>query len=278
MAMTCKPTIPSPQAIILAAGKGKRMAAELGDQPKVLFEVAGRPMIHWVVAACRQAGVARCIVVVGYQSEKVKAALSGENDIVFVTQEQQLGTGHATRMAQPLLAGRSVDVFVLAGDAPLIRARTLRQILDVHRRQGAHATLATAVIDDPTGYGRILREPDGTFRAIVEHKDATAQQREIREVYPSYACFRSDVLFEVLAQLRNHNAQGEYYLTEAPNLLKRQGRKVALVDAVPPEDVLGVNTPRELAEVDAILRRRLAAEQADRASLSRPPVAREVRS
>ena len=276
--MNPQPNNPPPQAIILAAGKGKRMAAELGDQPKVLFEVAGRPMIHWVIQACRQAGVARCIVVVGYQAEKVKAALAGEKDIVFVTQEQQLGTGHAARMAEPVLAGQSVDVFVLAGDGPLIRARTLQQMLDTHRQQGADATLATSVIEDPTGYGRILREADGSFRGIIEHKDATPQQREIREVYPSYACFRSSALFDVLAQLRNNNAQGEYYVTEAPNLLKRRGRKVAIVDAVPPEDVLGVNTPAELAHVDAILRRRLAAETADRPSPSRQPVAREVRS
>lgn len=276
--MSSKPDNPPPQAIILAAGKGKRMAAELGDQPKVLFKVAGRPMIHWVIQACRQAGVARCIVVVGYQADKVKAALAGQKDIVFVTQEQQLGTGHAARMAEPVLAGQSVDVFVLAGDGPLIRARTLRHMLEVHRQQGADATLATSMIEDPTGYGRILREPDGSFRGIIEHKDATPQQREIREVYPSYACFRSNVLFEVLAQLRNNNAQGEYYVTEAPNLLKRQGRKVAIVDAVPPEDVLGVNTPAELAQVDAILQRRLAAEKADRPSPSRQPVAREVRS
>jgi bifunctional UDP-N-acetylglucosamine pyrophosphorylase / glucosamine-1-phosphate N-acetyltransferase len=275
--MALQPTNSAPQAIILAAGQGKRMAAELGDRPKVLYEAAGQPMVRWVVEACRQAGVGRCIVVVGYQAEKVKQSLANEPDVVFVMQEQQLGTGHATRMAEPVLAGQSVDVFVLAGDGPLIRARTLRQMLDVHRQQGADATLATAVIDDPTGYGRVLRKSDGSFGAIVEHKDATGEQRAIREVYPSYACFRSEVLFKVLGQLRNNNSQGEYYVTEAPNLLKGQGRKVVIIDAVPPEDVLGVNTPKELAQVDAILRRRLAAERADRASPSREPVAREVR-
>jgi len=275
--MTPQPANPPPQAIILAAGKGKRMAAELGDRPKVLFEVAGRPMVHWVIEACRQAGVARCIVVVGYQAERVRQTLAGEPDLAFVMQQQQLGTGHAARMAEPLLAGQNVDVFVLAGDGPLNRARTLRPKLEVHRQQRADATLATSVIDDPTGYGRVVREANGSFSAIVEHKDATPQQRAIREVYPSYACFRSNVLFEVLAQLRNNNAQGEYYVTEAPNLLKRQGRKVAILDAVPPEDVLGVNTPAELARVDAILRRRMAAEIADRPVPSRQPATREVR-
>ncbi len=252
---TSSATSLSPQAIILAAGKGTRMA---GDKPKVLYPVADQPMVKWVVQACRQAGVERCIIVIGYGGDQVRAALADEPACAFVEQKEQLGTGHATRMAQPLFAtDRPVDVFVLAGDGPLIREQTLQKLLEVHRAHHAAATLATAVLDNPTGYGRVIREADGSFKTIVEQKDATPQQLQIREVNPSYYCFRSDLLFAALGQVKNANKSGEYYLTDVPELLKRQGHATAVVEAVPPEDVLSINTPEQLAEVDRILRGRL---------------------
>ena len=256
-----------PQAIILAAGKGIRMGS---DRPKVAIEVAGRPMLWWVVQACRQVGVSRCVVVVGYKADQVRAILEGDSDCVFVDQPQQLGTGHATRMAEPLFEAVHADVFVLAGDGPLIRPQTLGRLLEVHRRRGAAATLATSVIDDPTGYGRIVRGSDGSFQAIVEQKDASVQQQAIREVYPSYACFRSDVLFSALRQVNNRNAQGEYYVTDVPALLKGQGHRVEVVDAVPPEDVLGINTLEQFEQVDAILRRRLEQQSQAAAAAAQP--------
>jgi bifunctional UDP-N-acetylglucosamine pyrophosphorylase/glucosamine-1-phosphate N-acetyltransferase len=226
--------------------------------PKVVYEVAGEPMVRWVVRACREAGVKRCIVVVGYKGELVRAALADEPACVFVEQREQLGTGHATQMAAPLFdSADPADTFVLAGDGPLIQAKTLLRVLDMHRQNRAAATLATAVLDHPTGYGRIIRHSDGTFAAIVEQKDATPQQLAIHEVNPSYYCFRSDKLFAALAQVRNHNAQGEYYVTDVPGLLKRDGETVNVVEAVPPQDVLSINTPQQLAQVDAILRARL---------------------
>jgi UDP-N-acetylglucosamine diphosphorylase/glucosamine-1-phosphate N-acetyltransferase len=244
-----------PQAIILAAGKGTRMG---GDLPKVLYEVAGQPMVCWVVRACVEAGVERCIVVVGYKGEDVRAALADQPACTFVEQTRQLGTGHAARMAEPLFAATPpTDVFVLAGDGPLIRPATLNHLLEVHRRAGAAATLATAVLDDPTGYGRVLRDADGSFAGIVEQKDATAAQRALTEVNPSYYCFRSDRLFAALGQVGNGNKQQEYYLTDVPGILRRQGQAVAVVEAVPAADVLGINTPRDLAVVDEVLRRRL---------------------
>ena len=246
------------EAIILAAGKGTRMGS---DGAKVLFEVAGRPMVWWVVQACRQVGVSRQIIVVGPadQGAEVAAALTDEPSCVFVEQRERLGTGHATRMAEPLFdPARPRDVFVLAGDAPLIRARTLRSLLEVHRSSRAVTTLAASELEDPSGYGRVLRDADGSFQAIVEEKDATPAQRDIRRVNPSYYCCRSDALFDALKEVRNANAQSEYYLTDVPGLQKRSGLPVAMVDAVPPEDVLGVNTPAQLIEVDRILRRRLA--------------------
>lgn len=261
-----QPVTAAPQAIILAAGQGKRMG---GDLPKVLLEVAGRPMVWWVVQACRQAGVDRCVLVIGHKGELVRQALSaldgGGGDCVYVEQRERLGTGHAVRMAQPLYENQPpCDLFVLAGDGPLIRDETLRQVLAAHRRERADATLATAVLDDPTGYGRIVRDAAGRFEAIVEHKDATPDQLAIREVNPSYWCFRGDALFTALGQVGNDNRQGEYYLTDVPAILRARGGRVAVVEAVPPDDVLSINTPEQLAQVDAILRRRLEREKADR--------------
>jgi UDP-N-acetylglucosamine diphosphorylase/glucosamine-1-phosphate N-acetyltransferase len=245
---------PAPWAIIMAAGKGTRMG---GDQPKVLYEVAGRPMVHWVVDACRQAGCETCVVIVGYQGEKVRAALADDPAVQFVEQTEQLGTGHAVEQARPVMENLPPrDVFVLAGDGPLIRGRTLARLLEAHRRRKASATLATSLIDDPTGYGRIVRTASGDFEAIVEQKDATPQQLAINEVNPSYYCFGSDDLFRALDEVSNENASGEYYITDVPAILKQQGKPVAVIEAVPPEDVLSINNPQQLAEVDTILRNR----------------------
>lgn len=245
----------APQAIILAAGKGTRMG---GDLPKVVHEVAGRPMVYWVVKACKEAGVSRCVVVVGYKGELVRDALKNESNIEFVEQTEQLGTGHAAQMAAPLFKDQTnVDVFVLAGDGPLIRPSTLSDLLKLHRDRKAGATLATAVLEDPSGYGRVVRDAKGLFDAIVEQKDATPAQLALNEVNPSYYCFVSGDLFASLAQVRNDNKQNEYYLTDVPALLKGQGKAVCVIDAVPAEDVLSINTPDQLANVDAVLRKRL---------------------
>ncbi|QDU70850.1 NTP transferase domain-containing protein [Mucisphaera calidilacus] len=245
-------------AILLAAGKGTRMGSDL---PKVVHEVAGRPMIQWVVEACRSAGVDRVVLVVGYQAQSVKDAVHGYDDLHFVTQAEQLGTGHAAQMAAPLYQDQPPrDVFVLAGDGPLIRAQTLKTLLDRHRERNAAASLATAVIDDPTGYGRIQRDANGDFLRIVEQKDATPEQLAIREVNPSYYCFRSDRLFDGLGKVRNDNKQGEYYITDVPGLLLDEGDTVEVIDAVPAEDILSINTPEQLAQVDQVLQARLSSD------------------
>lgn len=242
-------------AIIMAAGKGTRMG---GDLPKVLYEVAGKPMVWWVVQACKEAGASRCILVVGYKGELVREALAGEDGVEFVEQTEQLGTAHAVQMAEPAFEGQPIgDIFVLAGDGPLIRAQTLSRLVEVHRRTGAAATLATSIIEDPTGYGRIVRDSDSHFDAIVEQKDATDEQLAIKEVNPSYYCFNGEQMFKTIDQIGANNAQGEYYITDAPGLLKAGGQTVTVVDAVPPEDVLSINNPDQLAEVDQILRDRL---------------------
>ena len=242
-------------AVIMAAGKGTRMG---GDLPKVVHEVAGKPMVYWVVKACKEAGAERCVLVVGYKGELVREALAGEEGVEFVEQTEQLGTAHAVQMAEPAFDGKPIgDVFVLAGDGPLIRAQTLSRLVEVHRRTNAAATLATSIIDDPTGYGRIVRDADNAFSAIVEQKDATDEQRAIQEVNPSYYCFDGQKMFKAIDQVGANNAQGEYYITDAPGLLKSNGQTVTVVDAVPPEDVLSINNPDQLATVDLILRERL---------------------
>lgn len=230
------------------------------DLPKVVHRVADEPMVRWVVEAARQAGANPIVLVVGHGSEHVRSIFEGEDDILFVTQEPQLGTGHAVDQARDVFADAALadaDAFVLAGDGPLIRAETLRDLLDVHRAGNVGATLATAVIDDPTGYGRIVRDDTGRFARIVEQKDASERELAIREVNPSYYCFRTGPLFDLLTQIDNNNAGGEYYITDVLSLMLKHGHGVEVVDAVPPEDILSINTPEQLAEVSEILQARL---------------------
>ena len=246
----------------MAGGRGSRMG---GDLPKVLHEVAGRPMLAWVLRACRDAGVTDAVVVVGYQEAKVRDAarsldLEGLR-VHFAVQAQQLGTGHAVMMAaETLLPHRDADTLVLCGDGPLITGETLHRILSAHRDHGAPCTLATAVLEDPTGYGRVVRGDDGGFVEIVEEKDATEAQRRIREVNPSYYAFRVAALLSALDRLGNDNAQGEYYLTDVPGLMAQdRSDAVRLVADVPAEQILGVNTPDDLAHVERLLQIRSAA-------------------
>ncbi len=250
---------PAPQAVILAAGKGTRMGSD--DLPKVLYPVADKPMLWWVVKACQDAGVSRCIIVVGYKADEVRRSLDGLENIEFAEQHDPKGTAHAAQVTQHLFEDQpATDLFVLAGDGPLIRTKTLARMLEVHRRRGASATLATSVIDDPTGYGRIVRGADGGLERIVEQKDATPKQLQINEVNPSYYCFDSEALFGALNEVKSQNSQGEYYITDVPAILKGHGKKVEVIEAVPPADVLSINTPAQLQEVDGILRQRLANE------------------
>ncbi|MFG0244057.1 MAG: NTP transferase domain-containing protein [Phycisphaerales bacterium JB054] len=249
---------PAPVAVVMAAGKGTRMRSDL---PKVVHEVAGRPMVCHVVDACFRAGCSRVIAVVGYEQQRVRDALRGFGDRVrFAVQAEQLGTGHAVQCAAGALEGLDGDtpVLVLAGDGPLIRTETLDALLELHRRAGASATLATSVIDDPTGYGRIVRDGEGRLVGIVEQKNATPEQLAIREVNPSYYCFGLASMQSALARVERNEASGEYYITDVPAILMEAGERVEVIDAVPPEDVLSINTPEQLAEVDRILRDRLA--------------------
>jgi len=223
-----------------------------------VHSVAGEPMVRWVVKACRDSGASPIILVIGHGGENVRAAFGGDDgDIRYAIQDQQLGTGHATLCAKQALGAFDGDVLVLAGDGPLIRAETIQLMHRKHVQTGAAATMATSVIPDATGYGRIVRDRDGRFDAIVEHKNATEAQRQIREVYPSYACFNAKLLFEMLELVKPDGVSQEYYLTDVFRMLKDRGRRVEIVDAVPPEDILSINDLQQLAEVDSILRARL---------------------
>ncbi len=251
------PNPPRPlDAVILAAGRGTRMGSDL---PKVAHVVAGRPMVAWVARACREAGAQRCIVVVGYESDRVREALRGETGVTFVEQHEQLGTGHAALMARPAFASGQVrDVLVVAGDMPLLRSATLQQLVQAHRHADAAASLATGELADPTGYGRIVRDAAGSFQAIVEHRDADGAQRLLREVNPSLYLFRSDRLFPLLDRLSTDNSQREYYITDVLRLAVEAGERVEVVMVVGPDEVEGINDTAQLQRVNAMMRDRLA--------------------
>jgi bifunctional UDP-N-acetylglucosamine pyrophosphorylase/glucosamine-1-phosphate N-acetyltransferase len=242
-------------AIILAAGKSTRMKS---NRSKVLHEVCGRPMLDWVLRACYDAGVSRVLVVVGHAKDQVMDRFAEDKRIIWVEQTEQLGTGHAAKMCSDELKNQPGDVFILTGDGPMIRAEILRTLRDAHKADHAAASMATAIMDDPFGYGRIIRDEKGEFVDIIEEVDCTPQQREIREVFPSYYCVKSDELLHALSKLTNTtNKKGEYYLTDIYGILRREGKKVTAVQAMTQEDVLAVNTRQQLAEVDMAMQDRI---------------------
>jgi len=241
-------------AIILAAGKGTRMDSDL---PKVLHPVAGKPTVQWVVDAVIEAGADRIVLVVGYGGEIVKRAIPG---CEYVLQDPQRGTGHAVQVCKDALTEFEGDILVLGGDGPLLRPSTIHDMVRLHHSSNASATLATSIIPDPTGYGRIVRDKDDKFLAIVEHNNATPEQLKIHEVYPSYALFESSALWNCLEELKPNPVTNEYHITEIPQMLLDQDKSVEVVKAVAPQDILSINTPEQLAEVEAVLLARLGKE------------------
>jgi len=245
-------------AIILAAGRSTRMKSR---RPKVLHEVCGRPMLHYVLKACYDAGCRHVFVVVGHGKDEVMSTFGGDDRIAWVEQSEQLGTGHAAKMCEAEIrkqieAGGG-DVLILAGDGPLIRGEVLRTLYHAHRDERAAASMATAILDDPTGYGRVVRDANGEFVEIVEQLDATPEQREIREVFPSYYCVKAEELLFALSKLANKNKKGEFYLTDIFGILAKAGKKVVAVQAVNADDVIGVNNREHLSIVDSIMQDRI---------------------
>ena len=234
------------------------------DLPKVLHELCGRPMLAYVLDAARAAGCDRVLAVVGHEAELVRQAFADDGaDITWVTQSPQLGTGHAVMVCREHLAELSGAVIVLAGDGPLIRPETLKQLLATHRETGAALTLATSILPDPGRYGRIVRDESGQLAGIVEYLDADEAQRAIGEVNVSMYCFDAEALRQVVGELTNDNAKGEYYLTDALGLLRQRKAKLAAVAAVPPEDVISINTIEELARVAEIMAARTQGDRGD---------------
>ena len=241
-------------AAILAAGKGTRLKTAW---PKVLHPVCGRPMLAHVIDACRSVGVQQCLVVVGYGKDMVIKAFESDNrGLVWVEQAQQLGTGHAVMVCRDQIAGKLDHVLILCGDGPLIHSDTIKQLLARHLAEGNAATLATAELEDPTGYGRIARDASGMLVGIVEEGNCTQEQLGIREVNPSYYCFRVPELLTALEQIKPDSAKGEYYITDCIALLIEAGHKVDAITAVPPADVYSINTRKDLALVNRVMQDR----------------------
>jgi len=251
--------------VILAAGKGKRMKSDL---PKVLHEICGFPLVGYVLEVAGGLAAGEITVVVGKGSGEVMGAIGG--GFRFVVQEEQKGTGHAVMVALEGMDPRFSEVLVLPGDAPLITTGTLRELVEARRRENAAASLLSAELDDPAGYGRIVRHPDGTVKSIVEEVDATDDIRAIREVNSCTYVFGREPLEKGLGLLTTDNAQGEYYLTDAVEGFTRGGRTVAAMIGNT-EEVLGVNDRSQLALAGAIMRQRInAGLMADGVSITDP--------
>ncbi len=247
-------------AIILAAGVSSRMNTQL---PKVLHEVCGRPMLAYVLDACREVGVARMYVVVGFGAEQVKQQFADAKDITWVQQDEQLGTAHAVICCKEHLEDFEGETLILCGDGPLVRAETLSTLIGKHQMEQAAATLATAVLDDPTGYGRIVRDRYGNIQGIVEDTDCTREQLAINEINPSYYLFNNQVLFKAVEQVKPDNVKKEFYLTDAMSRIIATGHKVVAVTAVRPEEAVGVNSRAQLSVASKIMQRRIQQELMD---------------
>jgi bifunctional UDP-N-acetylglucosamine pyrophosphorylase/glucosamine-1-phosphate N-acetyltransferase len=249
--------------MILAAGLGTRMKSR---RAKVLHELAGLPLVAHVLRASFQIAPETIFTVVGHQAAEVEqavreqvAALRANDqkaaaDLQFVTQTEQKGTGHAVMAARDRLAKHSGSLVLLAGDAPLITSETLKNLANVHRAENNDVTMLTVIMDDPTGYGRIIRDSENRFIRCVEQKDASADELAVREVAVSIYCFSVPPLLKALDSLTTDNAQGEYYLTDVPRIMQQQGKKVGLLCHPDPVEVLGINTRVELADLEQRLR------------------------
>lgn len=238
-------------AIVLAAGKGTRMHSQL---PKVLHPVNGKAMAAHVIAAAREGGAQKILLVAGHEAEEVQAALGTE--LKYVIQSPQLGTGHALQIALPALDEDCRDILVLCGDTPLLMGETLKKLYQSHQETGASCTVLSALLPDAAGYGRIIRGQDGRVEAIVEHKEASPEQREIKEINTGTYCFCLEDIRPLVHELNNQNTQGEYYITDLIAALAAQGKKVNALAMEDSSQILGVNDRAQLAEAAAILRQR----------------------
>jgi len=243
---------PDLHIVVLAAGKGTRMKSAL---PKVLHRTAGLALIDHVIGSADAVRPSSIVIIIGHQTEQLRGHFVRRPEVHLAVQEPQLGTGHAVLQAEPFLEGKTGTVLLLSGDVPLLRASSVQALVRHHVECRAAATVLTATVDRPDGYGRIVRE-DGSISAIVEHKDASVEERTIAEINSGVYAFDLARLFGALRQLGSSNAQGEYYLPDLVRIFRAQGFPVETVSLSDPREILGVNSRKELAEVSAILRDR----------------------
>ncbi|OAS13339.1 sugar phosphate nucleotidyltransferase [Paenibacillus oryzisoli] len=238
-------------AILLGAGKGTRMKSEL---PKVLHPVGGIPMIGRLVDKLEAMPITRIVAVIGHRGDLVKSCLGTR--VTYAHQENQLGTAHAVLQAERLLYNRSGSTLVLTGDTPLIRQSTIERLLAAQRAQASAGVVLTAIVKDPTGYGRIIRDAaSGEVVDIIEEKDATPEQRAINEINTGIFCFDNESLFQALPGITNHNAQGEYYLTDIVKVMRQRGissgeKRFEAIILEDEAEVMGINTPEQLEEAN----------------------------
>lgn len=236
-------------AIVMAAGKGKRMES---DRPKVLHEFFGRPMVAYVLDTLISLGINEIYVVIGFQAEKVREALVPYLEkIEFVMQEEQLGTGHAVQMTEAYLRDFDGDILVLSGDVPFLSEETITNLIEVHRREKAAATVLSSIPHDPENYGRIVRLPaTDLVDYIVEDGDASDEEKKIGEINTGTFCFDSRYLYESLREIKDDNSQGEYYLTDVMGILRRKGLKAAVYLTDNADEALGVNSAEQKAHLE----------------------------
>lgn len=236
-------------AIILAAGKGTRMKSSL---VKVLHPLCGRPMLAYSIDVARTAGAEKIVVIIGYQGSLVREAFRSQG-LVFVEQREQVGTGHAVLQARDIFRHYEGIILILCGDVPLLKVSTLQDFLEHHVASGAVATVLTTILDNPEGYGRVVKGgKDGSVLKIVEEKDATYDERKIREINTGIYCVESKFLFEAVGEIGNHNAQKEYYLTDMIEIATKRGFKVMSLIASDSDEVMGINTPDGLERASDI--------------------------
>ncbi len=239
-------------AVVLAAGKGTRMKSKI---PKVLHKVCGVPMVSHVLSAAQGSGADKIILVVGFGGEMVEQEMQGKAEIVF--QHEQLGTAHALLQAESSLNGFDGDILVLCGDTPLLTENTLKKLVSIHKESGASATVLTAVMDNPYGYGRVIRNNEGLVIKIVEQKDASPEEQSVAEINTGVYCFKAQGLFESLSHLKPDNSQGEYYLTDIIADYVKQGRLVSAVVVEDCDEIMGINDRCQLALAESIMRKRI---------------------
>jgi bifunctional UDP-N-acetylglucosamine pyrophosphorylase / glucosamine-1-phosphate N-acetyltransferase len=239
-------------AIILAAGQGTRMKSKLY---KVLHPVCGKPMVQHVIDQVNQLQIEDIVTVIGHGAEKVQEQLG--DSCKYALQEQQLGTAHAVMQAESVLSAKSGTTLVICGDTPLIKAETMKELIALHEQSQAKATILTAYADNPAGYGRVLRGEGGLVEKIVEHKDATEEERYVKEINTGTYCFDNQALFSALKKVSNENVQGEYYLPDVIEILKEEGEVVTAFQSSDFEETLGVNDRVALSQAEQILRKRI---------------------